>query len=58
MVSVGEAGLTSRELAVAAYATKPLRHSELLDAVMTSLGKVAHPRVQPAGQAVAAAARR
>jgi CheY-like chemotaxis protein len=30
-----------RELGVGAYVTKPLRHSELLDAVMTALGRVA-----------------
>jgi signal transduction histidine kinase/CheY-like chemotaxis protein/HPt (histidine-containing phosphotransfer) domain-containing protein len=30
-----------RELGVGAHVTKPLRHSELLDAVMTALGRVA-----------------
>ncbi len=30
-----------RDLGVGAYVTKPLRHSELLDAVMTALGRVA-----------------
>ncbi|HEY7614922.1 MAG TPA: response regulator [Gemmatimonadales bacterium] len=40
-----------RDVGVGAYATKPLRHSELLDAVMTSLGRAAAPRelhVEPA----------
>ena len=33
-----------REVGAAAYATKPLRHSELLDAVMTSLGRAVRSR--------------
>jgi CheY-like chemotaxis protein len=41
-----------RELGVGAHVTKPLRHSELLDAVMTALGRV----VAAAGEAPAPAA--
>ena len=37
-----------RELGIGAYATKPIRHSELLDAVMTALGRAAAPRELPA----------
>ena len=41
-----------RELGVDAYVTKPLRHSELLDAVMTALGRAAVAREAPAACAM------
>ncbi|MHB8655160.1 MAG: response regulator [Terriglobia bacterium] len=49
LTSVGQRGDAARcrELGIAAYLTKPIRQSDLLEAILTALGKRSHEAGQP-----------